>query len=256
MLDAPDVVVGVEGAVMTVRLHRPEQHNAMTTAMYAAVVDAARRARTDPSIRVVLLRGEPGGAFASGTDISSFADFADGADGLAYERRVQAVLEELLDLPVPTVAVVEGYALGGGLLLAAACDLRLATHGARFGVPIARTLGNTVSDFAYRLLAGRLGGGRALRLLLTAEIVGPEDVGSFVLDPVEEHELEHQLGMLTARLAGLAPLTLWGAKRLERARLFGGVDVEEVVSRCYGSADFHAGVAAFLAHERPTWSGA
>ncbi len=112
----------------------------------------ARRSTPDKNIRVAILRGTGGKAFISGTDISQFKAFASGEDGLAYEAKIDHFVETVERLRVPSIAAVEGYAVGGGLAIANACDIRIATPGARFGVPIARTLGNCLSAANIRKL--------------------------------------------------------------------------------------------------------
>lgn len=252
------IVTGTVDRVLTIRFDRPRQHNALTQTMYDGIALACERAAADPEIRCLVVRGVPGGAFAAGTDIADrFTSVRDGDDGIVYEQQIQQVIETLLDVPVPTVAVVEGYAVGGGLLLAAACDLRVATPRARFGVPIARTLGNCLSQFGYELVADRLGSTLALRLLLLGDLMGAADltVGGFVAELVDEAGLDDLVDRLTTRLTRNAPLTQWAAKRADRIRRVGGGDSNEYVRRCYGSADFARAVGAFGSGHEPVWQG-
>ena len=151
-----DLLVEQDGPVLRVTFNRPQAHNALTFAMYEGVYDACEKADADPDVRVLVLRGAGGKSFVSGTDIAQFAGF-DGAAGVGYEERMTRVLRRLEDTAVPTVAAVDGYCVGGGLALAATCDLRIATKAARFGVPIARTLGNTLSMDTCALLVAHLG---------------------------------------------------------------------------------------------------
>ena len=125
-----------EGSVVTVVFHRPEARNAMTWAMYESLDRALDRIEEEEGLGTVVLRGA-GGHFVSGTDIGQFKEFSTPEDGVEYERRLDALLDRLEAVPVPTLAVVEGAAVGGGLALAAVCDLRICTPDARFGVPIA-----------------------------------------------------------------------------------------------------------------------
>ena len=155
-----------EGPVGVITVDRPQARNAMTPAMYEALEAICAQVATDGSLGAVVLRGAGGKAFASGSDIAQFLDFASGEDGVAYERRMERHLAAIEAIPVPTLAVIEGLAVGGGLNIAARCDLRIATMGSRLGVPIARTLGNSLSAGNYaRLLLG-FGEGRARRMLL------------------------------------------------------------------------------------------
>ena len=124
----------------------------MTWAMYDQLGHALDRAAGEADLRVAVLRGA-GGHFVAGTDIAQFVDFKSGDDGVAYERRLEAVIAKLESLRVATIAAVEGYAVGGGLAIATACDLRICTPDARFGVPIAKTVGNCLSMANYARLA-------------------------------------------------------------------------------------------------------
>ncbi len=143
----------------------------MTFAMYEGLEEACDRADSDDSVRVLVLRGAGGRAFVAGTDIAQFLEFSSGDDGIAYEERITRVVNRLEEVTVPTVAAVEGACVGGGLALAAACHLRIATRSSKFGVPIARTLGNCLSMNTYSLLVHHLGPARTLDLLLRARLL-------------------------------------------------------------------------------------
>ncbi len=147
----------------------------MTWEMFEGLHAACERADDDPAVKVVVLRGAGDKAFVAGTDIAQFEDFASGADGVAYEARFTRIIDRLENVDVPTVAAVRGACVGGGLAIAAACDLRVATESARFGVPIARTLGNCLSSNSMSFLLFHLGPAVTLDLLLRAELLtGPE----------------------------------------------------------------------------------
>jgi enoyl-CoA hydratase/carnithine racemase len=259
MTGNPDhLLVERDGAVLRVTFNRPSAHNAMTFAMYQGLYDACETADADDGIRALVLRGAGGRAFVSGTDITQFAGF-DGAAGVAYERRITRVVHRLEDTTVPTIAAVQGYCLGGGLALAAACDLRVATESARFGVPIARTLGNCLSMDTYALLVGQLGPARTLDMLLRArQLTGAQaHAAGFVAELVEPGaSLDEVLAGVLETLAGHAPLTMWATKRavarLRRASLPNG---DDLVERVYGSADFATGIRLFGSGQRPTWTG-
>ncbi|MGN6701972.1 MAG: enoyl-CoA hydratase-related protein, partial [Burkholderiaceae bacterium] len=169
------VHLSVDGGIASVVIDRPEARNAMTWAMYEQLAAICERLAPDPTIRVATFRGAGGEAFVAGTDIEQFRDFGGGEDGIAYERRIDAYIGGIERLPMPTVAIVEGWAIGGGLAITAACDFRIATPQSSFGVPIARTLGNCLSiNNAARVVAG-FGEGRAKRMLLLAETIGAEE---------------------------------------------------------------------------------
>jgi enoyl-CoA hydratase/carnithine racemase len=254
-----DLLVEQDGPVLQLTFNRPDAHNALTFAMYEGVHDACEKADADPDVRVLVLRGAGGKAFVSGTDIAQFAGF-DGAAGVEYEERMTRVLRRLEDAAVPTVAAVDGYCVGGGLALAAACDLRIATGASRFGVPIARTLGNCLSMDTIALLVANLGRARSLDMLLRARLLDAAEAhaAGFVTQLVDDAEaLDAALAETAAALASHAPLSMWATKQaVSRLRRAGLPDGDDLVARVYGSADFASAVAAFARKERATWTGA
>lgn len=248
--------VTIDGAVATATVNRPEARNAMTMAMYEALAEFCARVDGSPEVRVAVVRGAGGKAFVAGTDINHFRDFQGADDGIAYERRVESVLARLEAVTVPTIAVVEGYATGGGLSIAAACDLRLCTPGARFGLPIARTLGNCVSMPTYARLTHLIGAARALHLICTAGFVDGAEAARIGLASELVDDVDARLTELCAQLAGHAPLTMRASKiALRRLREHALPPDEDLVSLCYGSEDFHEGVTAFLEKRPPRWRG-
>ncbi len=252
------VVVDISGPVATATFARPEARNAMTMAMYDALADFCDRVDESPDVRVAVLRGAGGKAFVSGTDISHFRDFAGARDGVEYERHIDAVLARLEDVRVPTIAVVDGYATGGGLSIAAACDLRLCTPNARFGLPIAKTLGNCVSMAAYARLAALIGAGRILHLVHTAGFVDGAEAVHIGLagELVDPDVLDGRVAELCTQVAGHAPLTMLASRTaLRRLREHGLPPDEDLIARCYGSDDFREGVTAFLDKRPPQWRG-
>src|SRR5262245_20147099 len=143
-MPSSNVVWDITGSIGTLSFNRPQARNALTWDMYDALAEACDASESPGGPRVPIIRGE-GGAFAAGTDISQFAGFRTGADGVNYERRLDAAVDRLDELPIPTIAEVDGAAVGGGCLIALACDLRICSERARFGVPVSRTLGNCLS---------------------------------------------------------------------------------------------------------------
>jgi len=131
-----------DGPLAFLTFNRPDARNALTWEMYEALVEACERVDSDASLRVLVLRGAGGKAFVAGTDIAQFQNFSDRDDGVKYEERLDRVLDRLERVTKPTIAQVQGVAAGGGCAIAFACDLRVATPDASFGIPIARTLGN------------------------------------------------------------------------------------------------------------------
>jgi enoyl-CoA hydratase len=253
-----DLLFEVQGHTATITFNRPEARNAMTWDMYEGLVKACERIDADGSVRVAVLRGAGGKAFVAGTDIKQFLDFSTAEDGLAYERQIEHVLDRLERVRVPTIAAVQGYAVGGGLGLAAACDIRICTPGAKFGLPIARTLGNCVSMRTYARLADLVGSARALHLIYTASFLPSADAlaAGLVTEVVAEENLDARLLELCDQLGSHAPLTMWASKEaLRRMRDSRLPDGEDLIAACYGSEDFREGVRAFVEKRPPRWRG-
>jgi len=243
--------------IASVVFDRPEARNAMTWAMYGELAASCESIAADDGVRVAVFRGA-GGAFVAGTDIQQFTAFAGGEDGIAYERRIDAAISQIENLPKPVIAVVEGACVGGGIMIAAACDFRIATAAARFGVPIARTLGNCLSvENAARLVA-QFGVGRTKRMLMLAELISAEEAAAcgFVDVLTAPAEVEAKLAEMCHRLLGHAPLTMRAAKEaIRRITLENLPKGDDLIRSCYGSADFKEGVDAFLAKRNPEWRG-
>ena len=252
-------VVRVErrDATVVITFDRPSARNAMTWAMYGQLDRVLDRVASEPDVRVAVLRGAAGN-FIAGTDITQFASFTTGDDGVAYERRLEAVLAKLESLPVATIAALEGYVVGGGLALAAACDVRVCTPNAQFGVPIAKTVGNCLSMANYARLVANLGAARTKAMLFTADFMRADEARAlgFVVAVVEPGLFDAELQSLSARIAAHAPITLQVTREAIRRIVDRTMaDGDDLVRRAYGSKDFHEGVAAFVAKRAPRWEG-
>jgi enoyl-CoA hydratase/carnithine racemase len=255
--EAGEVRVERNGQIASITFDRPNARNAMTWAVYEQLDVALDRLAGEPDIRVAVLRGA-GGNFVSGTDISQFVDFNSGDDGVEYERRLERIVAKLESTRVATIAAVEGYALGGGLALAAVCDLRICTQDARFGVPVAKTVGNCLSMANYARLVASLGASRTKAMLFTAETMSAEEARTlgFVVSVVEPGGLDAALAALCAKVAAHAPITLQVTKEAVR-RIVSASAAQggDLVQRAYASSDFREGVAAFLEKRPARWEG-
>ncbi len=233
------------GPAAWVTFDRPEAHNAMTYEMYEALFDACERADADDEVRAVVLRGAGGRAFVAGTDIRQFLDFESGDDGLAYEARIERVVGRLEAVRVPTIALVDGFAMGSGLVLSAACDLRICTPAARFGLPIARTVGNCLSMENYARLAAVVGEARLKDIVFTARAVEAPEALAIGLATEVVDDAEARVAELCELIASHAAVTMRVTKEALR-RLRPLADGDDLVREAYASEEFRRRVKAFL----------
>jgi enoyl-CoA hydratase/carnithine racemase len=238
----------------------PAAYNALTHQMWCDLRDTCLRIATDPDVRVVIFRGVGGKAFISGTDISSFADFTSGQDGIDYERHIDECMAAVDALPVATIAVIEGWAVGGGLNIFSASDFRIATPTARFASPLGRTIGNCLSMSSCARIAAAIGVTTARRMLLLGETIAASELldRGVLYGIAEPGELDKIVSELSERAAANAPLTTRASKEMIRRLTYANLpDVDDLISLVYGSEDFRRGVRNFLAKNKtlPEWSG-
>ena len=254
------ILVERNGSAVHVRFDNPSAHNALTGGMWTALRDAAREMAADPGVRVATFRGVGGKAFISGTDIGKFADFTTGEQGVAYEREIDDCMAAVDAIPCTTIAIVEGWAVGGGLNISSACDFRIATSDARFGSPIGRTIGNCLSAASVARIGGAVGVQFAKRMVLLGEFLTAEQLlaSGFLLQIVERDAIDAEAAALCARAIENAPLTTRVTKETIRRMTQGDLPaIEDLIDQVYGSADFRRGVGDFLARTRrvPDWTG-
>ena len=242
-----EVLAERRGSALWVTFNRPEAHNAMTFAMYEALYDRCEEADASEDVRALVLRGAGGKAFVAGTDIRQFTAFESGEDGLRYEATIDRIVGRLETVGKPTVALVDGYAMGSGLALSAACDLRICTPAARFGLPIARTVGNCLSMENYARLAALLGPARLKDILFTARTIEAGEALAIGLATAVADDAKARVEELCETLAAHAPVTMRVTKEaLRRLRVAGLPDGDDLVREAYASDGFRETVAAFL----------
>jgi enoyl-CoA hydratase len=253
-----EVHLRIDGLIASVTFDRPQARNAMTWAMYEELGRICEELAARSDVRVTTFRGAGGEAFVAGTDIEQFRAFEGGADGIAYEQTIDTRIGQIERLPMPTVAIVDGWCIGGGLAISAACDFRIATPGASFGVPIARTLGNCLSMANTARVVAAFGVARAKRMLLLADLLPAQEAFDcgFLTDIADAAALDAAVDALCAKLERLAPVTQRVSKEAIRRVVAETVPQgDDLVSACYGSRDFKIGVTAFLDKQKPVWTG-
>lgn len=255
----PELLCEQDGSLAVVTLNRPQAHNALTWAMYDGLVDACEQVDASDEIRVMIIQGAGGKAFAAGTDISQFQNFHTEEDALHYERRLDEVIGRLEAVAKPVIAAIEGVAAGAGAVIALACDLRYCTPESQIGVPIARTLGNCLSAANYARLIDLIGPARTKELIFRARLASAESARQLGLinDIVPADQLHAYVRTVAREIAAHAPITLRVTKeairRLQAPRR--AVDTDDLTVQAYLSEDFREGVAAFLEKRKPVFRG-
>jgi enoyl-CoA hydratase/carnithine racemase len=259
-MSAGETLFEIDPPLATLTFNRPQARNALTWAMYDALVAACDRVDEDAAIRVLILAGAGGQAFAAGTDISQFRAFTGASDARAYEQKISAVLTRLERVSKPTIARIEGVAAGGGCAIATACDLRIATPESSLGVPIARTLGNCLATGTLARIVDLIGPARAKELLFTGRLVPADEAAAWGLvnQVVAKERIATEVDALARGIAANAPLTILATKEMVRRIQAARQPADEaanLVEMCYTSDDFREGVSAFLEKRKPVWTG-
>jgi enoyl-CoA hydratase len=247
------------GAVATVRLARPKALNALGPSLLRELARAVREVRRDDGVRVLVVTGEGDRAFSAGADIAAMAGMS-AEEGHAYSRLGHEVLGRFAELPIPVIAAVNGVALGGGLELALACDLIVASERARFGLPEI-TLGLIPGFGGTQRLALRVGLGRARELIYRGTVIDAAEalrIG-LVARVVPAAALAGEAAALADELASRAPVAMRQAKRATAAAaaaLAEGLRYEtEAFAVTFASEDRVEGLRAFLEKRAPAWKG-
>ena len=256
------ILSNTNGAVATLTFDNPERHNAISLEMWREAAIALENFAADPAVRVVVLTGAGDKAFVSGADISRFESERNSAEAVAtYNAAGDRLQQMLLDYPMPTLAAIRGYCMGGGVNIAVCCDLRIANDASRFAVPAAK-LGLGYGFGSIRRLMDLIGPQFVYEMLLTARQFDAGDAlrMGLVNRVVPENEMQTYVSELAATIAGNAPLTLRAVKTSVREALKdpGERDIpacEDLVRRCFESADYQEGRRAFMEKRRPVFKG-
>ena len=251
-----------EGAVAHMIFNNPERHNAVSMEMWEAAEEILSDFNGDAEIRAIVLSGAGGKAFVSGADISKFEDERASADAVKqYSETTARAYSMLYDSPKPTIAMIRGYCIGGGLGLAACCDLRFCTEGSRFGLPAAR-LGLGYSLLSIKRLADVVGIPSAKDICLSARRYDADEARAMGLvhAVVADAELEEFVGEYARKIAANAPLTIAAMKKIfvELVKNPANADLQacqDAVDRCFSSEDYAEGRRAFMEKREPQFKG-
>lgn len=248
-----------DGDIATVLIDRPEVHNAMDIPTRRELSAVLTGLHDKDDIRVVVFRGVGDGNFISGADIGTLAEL-NLVEGFEYTvRYAQGLYNHIAEFPLPTIAAVDGYALGGGLELALACDIRVSTPDAKFGLPEV-TLGVIPGGGGTQRLQAIVGAGMARELILTGKIIDAAEAKRLFLvnDVFALEEFDKEVRSLARKLAANAPVAVQLAKESmnQGLNLDSGMAVERAAfAAAIGTDDKEEGTAAFLENREPEFEG-
>ena len=251
-----------EAGVGIVTFNNPERHNAVSLEMWEATTGALTAFAADDEVRVVVLTGAGGKAFVSGADISKFASERASMEATrAYDVKTAAAFNSIYEFPKPTIAMIRGYCIGGGLGLATCCDLRIATDNSRFAVPAAK-LGLGYGYVGLKRLVDVVGPAFAKEIFYTARQFDAQEALSMGLvnRVVPSAELETSVKNITDMICANAPLTIKAVKytvneivREDSKRNI--ARTTEMVEKCFTSNDYNEGRSAFMEKRKPVFTG-
>jgi enoyl-CoA hydratase/carnithine racemase len=250
----------VDGSIGTLTFNNPERHNAMSLDMWRSAATALKQLESGPEVRVIVLTGAGGKAFVSGADISKFESERDTLDAVTeYNSAVDRFSRALEECSKPTIAMIRGYCVGGGLGIAVCCDIRIANGASRFAVPAAK-LGLGYGYTNVRRIMDLVGPQFTMEMLLTArqfDSVKAAQAG-LVNDVVPDTEIEAYVREMAEAIARNAPLTIQAVKRIVRELRDDNPNIaacDALVKQCFESADYREGRKAFMEKRKPIFRG-
>ncbi|MFQ5846074.1 MAG: enoyl-CoA hydratase [Candidatus Methylomirabilales bacterium] len=258
-----ELLLDIKSGIATITINRPAQRNAVTYEMWQHLGAFMAELGAKPEVRVVVLRGAGTQAFSAGADIAEFEEQRKNSTlARKYHAAVEEALEAIAHLPKPTIAMVAGFCVGGGLELATATDLRIAADNSRFGIPTAK-LGIVVGYQEMSRLVRLVGSGRVMDILFTARLVEADEALRIGLISrlVPLAEIEQYTNKVAAEIAGYAPLShRWHKQMLETVLQNPGLDrltpeEAKLTFACFDTEDFQEGRRAFLEKRKPAFRG-
>lgn len=251
-----------ENGIGWMTFNNPERHNAVSLDMWAAATAILAGFAADPEVRVVVVTGAGGKAFVSGADISKFKDERSStAEVETYNQTSARLYDKLTRFPKPTIAMIRGYCIGGGVGLALCCDMRICTEASKFGVPAAK-LGLGYSYAGIRRLVEIVGPSCSKEIFFTARqfTAAEAQLMGLVNRVVPDGELEDYVGGYAKAIADNAPLTIAAVKQtvgeiLKDARERDLDLCDRLVKECFASQDYIEGRTAFMEKRKPVFVG-
>jgi enoyl-CoA hydratase/carnithine racemase len=258
----PRVIAETDGAIGWITFNNPERHNAMSVDMWEALPEILDAYERDPAIRVVVMKGAGQKAFVSGADISEFETARGTVEKVKrYEEITDRATDHAVHLSKPTIAMIRGYCIGGGLGIALSCDLRYATEASRFGIPAAK-LGLGYRHEGVKKLVDVVGPSAAKEIFFTARQFSAAEALQMRLinRVVPDAELEATVRETCALIVANAPLTIKAAKGVigELTKVGSELDAahcESLINACFDSGDYQEGRKAFMEKRKPVFTG-
>ena len=266
MLDQPlsttKMIGEKDGAIGRIVFNNPARHNAVSLEMWHALAQIMADFESDPAIRVIVVTGAGGKAFVSGADISEFKERRASEEAVAaYGKISEGARRRIQDTPKPTMAMISGYCIGGGVGTALACDLRIAAEGSRFGIPAAK-LGLGYAYDGIRKLIDLVGPAYAREIFYTARQFSAEEAlrMGLINQVMPADQLEGYVKDYCGMIAANAPLTVRSVKQIVREALKDESERDmalcrRVVEECFASDDYTEGRTAFMEKRRPVFKG-
>jgi enoyl-CoA hydratase len=254
------ILVTRDGVIATVTLNNPARLNALDRSMWARLGESMRELSTDEGLRCIVVRGAGEKAFAAGADIAEFArERADAAQAKPYGELIHETMQSVARCRHPTVALIRGACVGGGLEIAAMCDLRICGQSSRFGIPVNR-LGLTMAYGELMGLLALVGRAVALEILLEGRVFDAEEAyrKGLVNRVVADELVEEESYAAARRIAEGAPLVnRWHKQFIARLALRAELSASEWDEgfACFDTEDYREGVAAFAAKRKPAFKG-